>query len=140
MSEPTFAPQMPPGTISLPEKGEQHIVIAIRDWTRLRANVESLASQQRQYAAVAWSAVGIAAGALLAVLAWYPAYGALPDDDRLDYAWIGPTMIAFVIGGVAGAGLMFWAAHNEKKRVEATVEAVVADMDEMPPTPIAGKA
>lgn len=115
--------------ISVPQ--EMRITIRTKDWTRVRKSVQSLKTNERHFASVAWAAVGFSSSAALSALTWFPTFGDMNTEQQLGAAWIGPSLVAVaVIVGVL-AGLMFWAASIAKTETGASVDQILADLDDL---------
>lgn len=112
-------------------KVEETFVMRQSDWVRLRARVEKLKKQRREFAAAAWAFVGIGVSAGFSMIAWAPAFRALTDAQRAEFAWVWPALISCAVAGVVFAVGGFWGAHVMKDAAAETVDSVAGYMDEI---------
>jgi hypothetical protein len=83
---------------------------------------------------LAWTMVGVAVAAILAWLPWQAAYGQLPSQTRLQYAWISPTLVVAAIAGAVLAGVAFAFSHTTRRLESVSVTGIVRDMDALHPS------
>lgn len=118
-----------PGAVLQVPKPEVSFPMRVSDWKRMRAKVESLRTKRRDWAALAWAAIGLAAGAGLGLIAWLPASATLTDAQRAGFAWITPTLIVVGLACIVIAILAFLSASDFAKAERATALELAEEMD-----------
>ncbi|MDN3310639.1 hypothetical protein QWJ90_06825 [Microbacterium oryzae] len=118
-------------TFTVQVKQEETFVMRQSDWVRLRARVERLKKQRREFSAAAWAFVGVGVSAIFSMVSWAPAYRALTDAQQMEFAWVWPALVAALVAGVVFAIGGFWGAHVMKDAAAETVDSVAAYMDEL---------
>ncbi|PFG19888.1 hypothetical protein ATL40_1464 [Serinibacter salmoneus] len=104
-----------------------------KDWQRIRSRVESLASKRRDYAALAWAAVGAFVTAVFTACTWAPAFSIMDDPQKFAFAWVWPAIIGFGVLGIITAAIGFLAAGDFARRERATAEELLGEMDDIYP-------
>lgn len=125
---PDFVP-MPGGNLSLPRKREEYLPVRESDWKRLRSKVDSLQRKRRDWAALAWAAIGVAVGAGFTILTWLPAYAELDSTAQLAFAWVTPALIAGLLTSAVLAIVGFVSAHWLAIDERASAKELASDMD-----------
>ncbi|MET4095045.1 hypothetical protein [Arthrobacter sp. UYCu712] len=106
-----------------------------KDWARIRRRIDSAQKHRREFAAFGWACIGVAVSAVFSAMSWEPAYRVLPPDQRPDFAWVWPAILAIGISGLVVAAFMFRAAHISAGAEGVSIRDVLEDMDEIHPRP-----
>lgn len=117
--------------VTVSVKEETTFVMRESDWVRIRARVERLKKQRREFSAAAWTFVGLALSAVLTMFTWAPAFKALEDVAQREFAWVWPALVGALALGVLMSIGMFWAAHVVKDAAAETIHTVAGDMDDI---------
>lgn len=117
--------------LTLSTAKEETFVVREKDWTRLRRQLKSTQQHRREFSAIAWASIGFAASAVLSGISWAPAYKALAPEQRPEFAWVWPALIALGILGLVLGAAMFWASHVTKGSEAATIGQILEDMDDI---------
>jgi hypothetical protein len=118
-----------PGALIISETAERYFPIRIKDWERLRAKAESLQKKRREFSGFAWAMVGLVVTSIFALMAWLPAYAALPMTGKFENAWLTPVFVLAIISGSIMAAGGFWGSHLFADSERATAAEIVSDMD-----------
>lgn len=121
--------ELPMGQIDLTAQIEEHFVMRVKDWQRLRAKASSLQKKRREFSGFGWAMTGLGLSAALTLMTWIPAYGALPGDRQLEFAWLTPCFTVAAISAAVMAAGAFWGAHLFADSERATASELVAEMD-----------
>jgi len=100
-----------------------------KDWNRIRRCVGELAQPVRYASNLAWTMVGIAISAVLALLPWQGAKAELSLAAQVKYAWISPALVIAATAAAIIAVFGFLFARSFAKRERTDVRGILADMD-----------
>lgn len=123
--------EMPAGRLAVPREPENVFAVRQTDWDRLRRDVEALGKGPRKLSGLGWSCVGLAGGAATALFPWLAAESQLPENARLDYAYITPALIGTLVFAAVLALAAFVLDHYVKGVRSSNATDVCADMDAM---------
>jgi hypothetical protein len=123
--------QLPGGELTVPSEPEQHFAIRHSDWRQIRRKLVRIKNPAPSIAAVAWTSVGVAAGALVAYLPWSAAYSQLPATAQLHYSYISPLLAILAIAAIVLAVILFVIDHSMKRLDAISIDSVLEDMDEI---------
>lgn len=121
--------ELPMGQVDITTQIEEHFVMRVKDWQRLREKAKSIQKKRREFSGFGWAMVGLGLSAVLSVMTWLPAYAALPADRQIEFAWLTPAFAAAVFSSAIMAAGAFWGAHLFADSERATAAELVADMD-----------
>jgi hypothetical protein len=115
--------------ISVTVMEEVKFLMRQTDWMRLRRRIEHLKTVQRDFGSAAWAFLGVAISAVLTIIPWVPAYGALTEAGRLDFAWVLPALCGVAISGAVLCTALFILARVMRSATIETADSVCAEMD-----------
>lgn len=121
----------PPGNISVPPKGEDYIVVMVREWDRLKVRLAEVKRRRRGFSNAAWTGVGLVGGAVLAAAAWWPAFKGLTQAQRYDSMWVWTVIISCLVGSLLLTAFGFIGAHLTEDAIETSVDQILEDMEFM---------
>lgn len=127
------------------EQTETGYWMSVRECGRIRQRVRAIREPLQWPKTLAWTAGSLAAGAMLTLLPWNATYGLLPDDAKLEYAWVGTTLLLVAVFCVVliVASIVFHRSNRgeivrDKQSVIDLVDAIedryrASDGDQDPP-------
>jgi hypothetical protein len=121
--------QLPGGELTVSSAPEQHFPIRHSDWRQLCRKLERIKNPAPSLAAVAWTSVGIAIGAIVAYLPWTAAYSELPAKAQLHYSFISPLLVILAIATAVLAVILFIVNASIKKVNVVSIDDVLEDMN-----------
>jgi hypothetical protein len=129
-------PATPPNEILLPPAEltvtvEKNIPIRCMDWNRLRRKIANLPEPIASPASAGWAFVGIAAAATIAYFPWVAVDSDLPIKAQQHYAYISPVLVTTAGAAITIALYAFFEDRKQRRTQRASVNEVLADMDDI---------
>lgn len=122
---------LPADELTVPSQPEQRFPIRHSDWHQLRRKLARIKNPAPGLAAVAWTSIGVAAGAGVAYLPWTAAYAELPARAQLRYAYISPTLVVVAIATIILAIALFVVNRTVKQVNVISVDNILEDMEDI---------
>jgi hypothetical protein len=108
---------------------QECFMIRHRDWNHVYDRVSEIQNPIPWATSVAFTCIGIAVSALLAVFTWLPAYQALPASERTSFAWVTPALVITTAGMALLALGLFMADRQVRTVIARDKTHVLEDMD-----------
>ena len=113
----------------LVEQRQTGVYVSLGEWRRLRKHVRAIREPAHWIRNLAWFLLALIPAGLLAWSPWSATYGQLPTQTKLDYAWVSPSIVLFVLVG-AGGGIVCWLiSRTHQGETEQDKARVLDDMN-----------
>ena len=119
---------LPGALLSVPEP-EPCFPMRHSDWKRIRRRIAELANPLPWAGSLGWTCIGVAIGALLAVMPWSGARSQMTTTAKNHYAWVTPVIVVVGTAAVVVAIIAFVFHRAWGKLEERHVGQVGEDMD-----------